>query len=86
MPTNVYFDTGTKSEQRLYEDLIIEQLKIYNQDVIIYLERLPTKILSLVKILLRLLMTHILSKCMLITLTVIWVNKKLLRSLFRTKR
>ena len=33
MPTNVYFDTGTTSEQRLYEDLIIEQLKIYGQDV-----------------------------------------------------
>ena len=33
MPTNVYFDTGTKSEQRLYEDLIIEQFKIYGQDV-----------------------------------------------------
>ena len=33
MPTNVYFDTGTSSEQRLYEDLIIEQLKIYGQDV-----------------------------------------------------
>ena len=29
MPTNVYFDTGTTSEQRLYEDLIIEQIKIY---------------------------------------------------------
>ena len=38
MPTNVYFDTGTKSEQRLYEDLIIEQLKIYGQDVF-YLPR-----------------------------------------------
>ena len=33
MPTNVYFDTGTTNEQRLYEDLIIEQLKIYGQDV-----------------------------------------------------
>tara|TARA_B100001996_G_scaffold175517_1_gene134023 strand:+ start:986 stop:1792 length:807 start_codon:yes stop_codon:yes gene_type:complete len=33
MPTNVYFDHGTTSEQRLYEDLIIEQLKIYGQDV-----------------------------------------------------
>ena len=33
MPTNVYFDTGTTSEQRLYEDLVIEQLKIYGQDV-----------------------------------------------------
>ena len=33
MPTNVYFDTGTKPEQHLYEDLMIEQLKIYGQDV-----------------------------------------------------
>ena len=33
MPTNVYFDTGTKPEQYLYEDLIIEQLRIYGQDV-----------------------------------------------------
>ncbi len=33
MPTNVYFDTGTRPEQTLYEDLIIEQLKIYGQDV-----------------------------------------------------
>ena len=33
MPTNVYFDTGTTSEQRLYEELIIEQHKIYGQDV-----------------------------------------------------
>jgi len=33
MPTNVYFDTGTVREQELYEDLIIEQLRIYGQDV-----------------------------------------------------
>ncbi len=33
MPTNVYFDTGTRTEQTLYEDLMIEQLKIYGQDV-----------------------------------------------------
>ena len=33
MATNVYFDSGTKPEQFLYEDLIIEQLKIYGQDV-----------------------------------------------------
>ena len=33
MPTNVYFDTGTRPEQNLYEDLMIEQLKIYGQDV-----------------------------------------------------
>ena len=33
MPTNVYFDTGTRPEQYLYEDLIIEQLRIYGQDV-----------------------------------------------------
>jgi hypothetical protein len=32
MPTNVYFDTGTRPEQNLYEDLIIEQLRIYGQD------------------------------------------------------
>jgi len=31
-PTNVYFDTGTRPEQHLYEDLIIEQLRIYGQD------------------------------------------------------
>ena len=33
MPTNVYFDTGTKPEQNLYEDLMIEKLKIYGQEV-----------------------------------------------------
>lgn len=33
MPTNVYFDTGTRPEQNLYEDLIIEQLRIYGQEV-----------------------------------------------------
>ena len=33
MPTNVYFNTGTTSEQRLYENLIIEQLSVFGQDV-----------------------------------------------------
>ena len=33
MGTNVYFNTGTQSEKNLYEDLMIEQLKIYGQDV-----------------------------------------------------
>ena len=33
MPTNLYFDTGTRPEQNLYEDLMIEQLKIYGQEV-----------------------------------------------------
>ena len=33
MATNRYFTQGTPSEQRLYEDLIIESLKIYGQDV-----------------------------------------------------
>ena len=33
MPTNVYFDTGTAPEQRLYENLIIEQLRAFGQDV-----------------------------------------------------
>ena len=33
MPTSVYFDTGTTGEQRLYENLIIEQLSVFGQDV-----------------------------------------------------
>jgi len=43
MPTNHYFDTGTINEQMLYEDLIIEQLRIYGQDVYY----LPRKIVNL---------------------------------------
>ena len=43
MPTNVYFDTGTTSEQRLYEDLIIEQLKMYGQDVYYLPRKLANK-------------------------------------------
>lgn len=33
MATNHYFSQGTRSEQRLYEDLIVESLKMYGQDV-----------------------------------------------------
>lgn len=33
MAKNVYFSGGTRSEQRLYEDLIIESLKIYGHDI-----------------------------------------------------
>jgi|TARA_Y100000034_G_scaffold19490_2_gene22018 hypothetical protein len=33
MPTNVYFDTGITAEQRLYENIIIEQLRAFGQDV-----------------------------------------------------
>ena len=33
MPTNVYFNTGTTAEQLLYENLIIEQLAVFGQDV-----------------------------------------------------
>ena len=33
MATNLYFTQGRYSEQELYEDLIIESLKIYGQDV-----------------------------------------------------
>jgi len=33
MPRNVYFSQAVRSEQHLYEDLIIESLKIYGQDV-----------------------------------------------------
>lgn len=32
MPTNVYFSQGTKNEQYLVEDLIIESLRIYGQE------------------------------------------------------
>lgn len=33
MATNVHFTQGTTNEQTLYEDLVIESLKIYGQDV-----------------------------------------------------
>ena len=33
MATNVYFNQAVKSEQLLYEDIIIESLKMYGQDV-----------------------------------------------------
>ena len=33
MPRNVYFSQAVRSEQELYEDLIIESLKIFGQDV-----------------------------------------------------
>ena len=33
MPRNVYFPQKVRSEQNLYEDLIIESLKIYGEDV-----------------------------------------------------
>ena len=42
MPTSVYFDTGTVPEQRLYEDLIIEQLRAFGQEVY-YLPRTLVK-------------------------------------------
>lgn len=42
MPTSVYFDKGTNTEQQLYEDLIIEQLKVFGHDVY-YLPRTLVK-------------------------------------------
>jgi hypothetical protein len=33
MATNIYFSQKVKSEQNLYEDIIIESLKIYGQDI-----------------------------------------------------
>ena len=33
MARSVYFSQAVKSEQNLYEDLVIESLKIYGQDV-----------------------------------------------------
>lgn len=43
MPTSVYFDTESRPEQNLYEDLIIEQLRVFGQDVFY----LPRKIVNL---------------------------------------
>ena len=42
MPRNVYFSQGTNSEQRIYEDIIIEGLRIYGHDVYY----LPRKIIK----------------------------------------
>ena len=33
MPTNVFFSRGVTAEQNLYEDIIVESLKIYGQDL-----------------------------------------------------
>tara|TARA_B100000575_G_C23129480_1_gene654905 strand:- start:1940 stop:2887 length:948 start_codon:yes stop_codon:yes gene_type:complete len=33
MPRSVYFSQAVRSEQQLYEDLIVESLKIYGQDI-----------------------------------------------------
>src|SRR5210317_1091044 len=33
MATNLYFTQGTLNEQTLYEDIVIESLKMYGQDV-----------------------------------------------------
>ena len=42
MATSVYFDKGTNNEQTLYEDLLIEQLKVFGHDVY-YLPRTLVK-------------------------------------------
>ena len=42
MPRNPYFSLGTRSEQNLYEDIVIEGLKIYGHDVYY----LPRKIIN----------------------------------------
>ena len=34
MATNVYFSHKVKTEKNLYEDIVIESLKMYGQDVI----------------------------------------------------
>tara|TARA_A100000164_G_scaffold381324_1_gene432405 strand:- start:2722 stop:3582 length:861 start_codon:yes stop_codon:yes gene_type:complete len=38
MPTNVYFNHSVKTEQHLYEDLVVESLRFYGHDVL-YLPR-----------------------------------------------
>ena len=42
MPLSPYFLQGSSSEQRLVQDLINEQLKIYGQDIVY----LPRKIIN----------------------------------------
>ena len=42
MATSVYFDKGTNTEQTLYEDLIVEQLRVFGHDVY-YLPRTLVK-------------------------------------------
>lgn len=42
MPRNPYFSLGTRSEQNLYEDIVIEGLRIYGHDVYY----LPRKIIN----------------------------------------
>jgi hypothetical protein len=42
MPTSVFFGKGTISEQRLYEDIVVESLKVYGQDLI-YIPRVIVK-------------------------------------------
>jgi hypothetical protein len=43
MPTNVYFTQGTKNEQFLVEDLIIESLKIFGQEMFYIPRKLVSK-------------------------------------------
>lgn len=43
MPTNVYFTQGTRNEQYLVEDLIIESLKIYGQEFFYIPRKLVSK-------------------------------------------
>jgi hypothetical protein len=43
MPTNVYFSHGTRNEQYLVEDLIIESLKIYGQEFFYIPRKLVSK-------------------------------------------
>jgi hypothetical protein len=46
MPRNVYFSQGTRSEQHLHEDIIVEALRIYGHDMY-YLPRNVVKIDSI---------------------------------------
>lgn len=43
MPTNVYFTQGTRNEQYLHEDLIIESLRIYGQEMFYIPRQLVSK-------------------------------------------
>ena len=46
MPTNVFFNHAVQTEQQLYEDLVVESLRIYGHNVY-YLPRQIINIMSI---------------------------------------
>ena len=51
MATNLYFSQKVKSEQELYENIVIESLKMYGQDVYFLPRSIVAKTLYLMRML-----------------------------------